>query len=71
MMCEQKISCEGCGSKWVFVGVGNYIIDAGTCDEQTDIEVSSGVFALDRTDYLIIDAISSGTRDGYRIYIRK
>jgi len=25
-MSEQKISCEGCGSKWTFVGVGNQII---------------------------------------------
>ena len=25
-MSEQKMSCEGCGSKWLFVGVGNQIV---------------------------------------------
>jgi len=27
MMSEQTIKCEGCGSKWTFVGVGNQIVD--------------------------------------------
>jgi hypothetical protein len=25
-MCEQWIICEGCGSKWRFVGVGSQIV---------------------------------------------
>ena len=25
-MSEQKITCKGCGSKWLFVGVGNQIV---------------------------------------------
>ena len=25
-MSEQTIKCEGCGSKWVFVGVANQIV---------------------------------------------
>ena len=25
-MSEQKITCEGCGSKWMIVGVGNQIV---------------------------------------------
>jgi len=25
-MSEQTITCEGCGSKWVFVGVGSQIV---------------------------------------------
>ena len=25
-MCDQKVTCEGCSSKWVFVGVGNQIV---------------------------------------------
>ena len=26
IMSAQKISCEGCGSKWTFVGIGNQIV---------------------------------------------
>ena len=26
ILSEQKISCEGCGSKWAFVGVGSQIV---------------------------------------------
>jgi hypothetical protein len=26
MMCEQTVTCEGCGSKWTFVYVGNQIV---------------------------------------------
>ena len=25
-MTEQKVSCEGCGTNWCFVGVGNQIV---------------------------------------------
>jgi len=25
-MCEQTITCEGCGSKWALVGIGNQIV---------------------------------------------
>jgi hypothetical protein len=25
-MSEQKVSCEGCGSKWVVVGIGNQFV---------------------------------------------
>jgi hypothetical protein len=25
-MCEQTVKCEGCGSKWVIIGVGDQIV---------------------------------------------
>ena len=25
-MSDQKISCEGCGSKWVVIGIGSQIV---------------------------------------------
>ena len=25
-MSEQTVTCEGCGSKWTFVGIGNQIV---------------------------------------------
>ena len=25
-MTEQKVSCEGCGSKWTIIDVGNHIL---------------------------------------------
>jgi hypothetical protein len=25
-MSDQKISCEGCGSKWTVIGVGNQVL---------------------------------------------
>ena len=25
-MCEKTVSCEGCGSKWAVIGVGNEIV---------------------------------------------
>jgi hypothetical protein len=37
-MCEQKISCEGCGNKWTFVGVDNQIVarlvESPLCSEE-------------------------------------
>jgi hypothetical protein len=47
--------------RYNFLEAITYIIDAGTC-------IDPG--SLDRTDYNIYDATTSGTRDGYTIYTR-
>jgi hypothetical protein len=37
---EQMLSCEGCGSKWVFVGVGNIVSRLVECPLCCDMESS-------------------------------
>ena len=38
IMCAQKISCEGCGSKWAVIGIGNQIlarlVECPLCSEE-------------------------------------
>jgi len=37
-MCEQTIICEGCGSKWAVIGIGNQIlarlVECPLCSEE-------------------------------------
>jgi hypothetical protein len=48
-MCEQTVKCEGCGSKWVIIGVGNQIVarfvECPLCTEEK-LEYFLGEFLL-------------------------